>query len=844
MTEESPVHPKLPIRHNVPPTIRATFSDFSQTQQSPPPTSPPSHETFPSLTQEDQERKYDSPEKPKINYAAKLQQAKKNWHKNYCNDYKSGYNSGTPLPPRPNPPEVMKTEIHLNKIKVEPELLKNEVKHSLESDTKVAATVVETGIVPKDLTPVSPVSVLPVVEEKERKLKPLVSKTDDLSAVRVYGNENQNLKVACKTYRVPRTIALAFSNEELYDTIPKLTYSDYIARDFMLVELPATVVDEHVPHWLSDGNLADPKKETWLLYRKMAMAWCKTVQCSAEMCVDIATWVPYLSWVEARKRESLIEPFTSRKIINFSVVLRPIIFFILICFLCFILFDFGYVKPVNLLKISKYDTKYIGVYNFDVKFPCDSHIYQSKPVYGIFASWHKSLADKICKDVSQKSRLSGSQGSLWLLHQIADYNGIPKLPSTYVCEDFLYPYFILGDRECEPTPTQLSHRLRMAWMGRLNWIYFNVYEYNMDTAVTHLDNLLSSYQSVSAWWKIFIDDLPFAQRCFFQVVVSQITYLVLIFSTIMYQIFVYSCAVHVFFEEFFFLVLSILSPVICFVFRLFVGAYESRKKQTWFNLLGHLVLGIFTFGPVWLFCVQLAFHLLINEHTRHKLDFLALYKSRNSYLPRPKKIKKHSAIADSDYMGRYLKCEINRYKTNYSQILYGLDSGPYRPTYFSPNKQNEEQALFARVVKDTPTVDVELITECINWAKTHKKQLFGKKTIKSHSIDVYLKNSNASPQVKIRILEAYLSLKDQGIDEHTKLTKQQLRDFTKRKSFVKVENMNYKTPLGVKQKAPRLIQGAEPEFIALVGPWIQSLQGYFKKKWGKKTFYSFHQRLE
>jgi hypothetical protein len=58
-----------------------------------------------------------------------------------------------------------------------------------------------------------------------------------------------------------------------------------------------------------------------------------------------------------------------------------------------------------------------------------------------------------------------------------------------------------------------------------------------------------------------------------------------------------------------------------------------------------------------------------------------------------------------------------------------------------------------------------------------------------------------------------------------------LHDWTKRKSFTKVEHACYRTPLGRKMKAPRLIQGASPYFIVLVGPWMMSFQTHVKRWW-------------
>jgi hypothetical protein len=71
----------------------------------------------------------------------------------------------------------------------------------------------------------------------------------------------------------------------------------------------------------------------------------------------------------------------------------------------------------------------------------------------------------------------------------------------------------------------------------------------------------------------------------------------------------------------------------------------------------------------------------------------------------------------------------------------------------------------------------------------------------------------------------------EGFDETSTLTSSQLYRWTYRSSFVKVENDLYSSELGRKHKAPRLIQGAQPEFICLVGPWIMAVQDLLKRRW-------------
>jgi len=172
---------------------------------------------------------------------------------------------------------------------------------------------------------------------------------------------------------------------------------------------------------------------------------------------------------------------------------------------------------------------------------------------------------------------------------------------------------------------------------------------------------------------------------------------------------------------------------------------------------------------------------------------------------------------------------------NGKHIECAFDTGPYRPTAFASNQWNEKQALIARVLCDTIEPSTNLLN-CIDWCKHNHRLLFPRMHhVLSVSFEEYLKRSNASPSVK-RVLQATMEkLRSEGIDEETTLSRTQLYKYTYRTSFVKVENDLYQSPLGRKEKAPRLIQGAQPEFICLVGPWIMALQDLLKRRWNQKS---------
>jgi hypothetical protein len=162
----------------------------------------------------------------------------------------------------------------------------------------------------------------------------------------------------------------------------------------------------------------------------------------------------------------------------------------------------------------------------------------------------------------------------------------------------------------------------------------------------------------------------------------------------------------------------------------------------------------------------------------------------------------------------------------------------YKPLYFNSNIKNEEQALQQRVIKQTP----ELSPLKVNFEQFVRKHLFDilpYKRIRSDNIHTYLKNSNSSTSVKAKILIAYNALEQAGLNQKTSFTYDDLYKMTTRASFVKVEAMLYNSEGGTKQKAPRLIQGASPAFVALVGPWFSAFQRYMKQIMNKNYFAFF-----
>lgn len=163
----------------------------------------------------------------------------------------------------------------------------------------------------------------------------------------------------------------------------------------------------------------------------------------------------------------------------------------------------------------------------------------------------------------------------------------------------------------------------------------------------------------------------------------------------------------------------------------------------------------------------------------------------------------------------------------------------YRPRVFENNLANQMAAVQARVLNETQKPDADFVADYIRFVKNNADELFGPAVkIEPLSFDEYIRNSNASPSVKAKLKRAHAVLEADGIDADSDVGAQ-AHSWSTRVAFVKEEFTNHRTPYGVTDKAPRLIQGAKPEFICLVGPFIAALQGRIKKVWNSKAAICF-----
>jgi hypothetical protein len=233
------------------------------------------------------------------------------------------------------------------------------------------------------------------------------------------------------------------------------------------------------------------------------------------------------------------------------------------------------------------------------------------------------------------------------------------------------------------------------------------------------------------------------------------------------------------------------------------------------------------------------------------------------------KPQKRGALTSNDpFMNKFNKFQSPEFIKEAS--VTGYHSNNFGPIVFADNKLNEKRALDTRVTVGTPPIDLPFVNSaCKDWWKNRRQLFPGMKEIETTEIigtllkdqtdpitgkryfakkqygdlkpehSAYLIRSNARPMVKNKLYNTFKLLYAEGIDEDSYITHAQMMQWTLRSSFLKMENLLYRTLCGVKEKAPRFISGAEAQFICLVGPWMMACQDRLKRSWTIEHFVTF-----
>jgi hypothetical protein len=160
----------------------------------------------------------------------------------------------------------------------------------------------------------------------------------------------------------------------------------------------------------------------------------------------------------------------------------------------------------------------------------------------------------------------------------------------------------------------------------------------------------------------------------------------------------------------------------------------------------------------------------------------------------------------------------------------------YSPIHFARNSANEYAAIRNRVTCPLAFSRPGAYRQLWREVKKNISLLGLKFKVRPKSFNQWLLDLNSTPAVKAKYARVYAELVAKGITSDTKLTRQQLSKWVTRDCFIKVENLLYRTPAGLLEKAPRMICGGTPEFMVLVGPFISAVCDRLKRVWNSQHF--------
>lgn len=170
----------------------------------------------------------------------------------------------------------------------------------------------------------------------------------------------------------------------------------------------------------------------------------------------------------------------------------------------------------------------------------------------------------------------------------------------------------------------------------------------------------------------------------------------------------------------------------------------------------------------------------------------------------------------------------------------GVCDQAHKPVVFSKSPEAERIAIEKRILaKPAHEITDEDIEPFNKWVSENFEVLFNRSGIKIEPMpfDTWLKGCNASPGQKQLYLDAKVRLEQSGVDiTDAVLTDEQISKYSRNKAFVKREFLLLRTHNGIKQKAPRLIQGCEAEYMVLTGPWFAAFNGYLREIWHPENF--------
>lgn len=155
------------------------------------------------------------------------------------------------------------------------------------------------------------------------------------------------------------------------------------------------------------------------------------------------------------------------------------------------------------------------------------------------------------------------------------------------------------------------------------------------------------------------------------------------------------------------------------------------------------------------------------------------------------------------------------------------------PIHFSDNRFNEFNSLRNRVTAPTPRVSKRVVAAYAKWAIRDFDLLFRgwDRNMRYPGYEQAINECNATPSMKADYFRVAQEMELAGISPASKCSAEQLRKWTKRKSFLKVENLLWRTPSGLREKSPRTIMSSDAHMTVLTLGWFRAASSQLSSLW-------------
>lgn len=165
----------------------------------------------------------------------------------------------------------------------------------------------------------------------------------------------------------------------------------------------------------------------------------------------------------------------------------------------------------------------------------------------------------------------------------------------------------------------------------------------------------------------------------------------------------------------------------------------------------------------------------------------------------------------------------------YNSLSYQFEQ--YKPIHFSNNSYNMYAALRTRVTMPLIEPEENTLTSFRLWSKWAFPRLLPR-GVKDGDFLEWYKDCGSSPNMKSQYMKSYLDLKASGQHRRRWVPCAELLRESKSKIHLKIENLLYKTPAGLKQKSARAIFGCRPRLVVETAAWVKNATESLKRRWG------------